>query len=384
MAKILIAGDFCPQARVARLFENGDFSSVLNEIVPHIKKADFSIVNLECPITSVPNVPIVKRGPNLSCSKLVIEALKYAGFKCVTLANNHFRDYGDEACHNTINLLEKGGIGHVGGGWNLQEAQKVYYIEIDGVKVAIVNFCEHEFSIAARSSAGSAPLDLVDNYKQVCEAKMVSDFVIVIIHGGIEMYQLPTPRMQKTYRWFIDIGADIVINHHQHCFTGCEIYSGKPIFYGLGNFCFDRPGINNPVWNEGYIVTLTLHKEKNKKELSYIIEPYKQCEENSPSVRFLKGDELDGFMKKYDEFSDIISDPDRLSKAYDCFLCECSKSYILETEPGNYIGLLNSMRIRNLLPKLHNKKSLLHLYSILNCESHFDILKRVVAQKVGF
>lgn len=380
MAKILIAGDFCPRARVAQLFEDGEFSTVLNEVVPYTLKADFSVVNLECPITSGHEVPIVKRGPNLSCSKKVIEVLKYAGFRCVTLANNHFRDYGDEACLNTISLLEAGGIGHVGGGRNLQEAKKVLYIEIGDVKLAMINVCEHEFSIASDNRAGSAPLDLVDNYRQISEAKAASDFVIVIVHGGNELYQLPTPRMQKTYRWFVDIGADVVINHHQHCFTGQEIYNGKPIFYGLGNFCFDRPDTDNPIWNEGYMVTLTLCKDE---EITYSVEPYKQCEKTSPSLRFLVGDELDTFKKKYGEFTEIISNPDRLRKAYRHYVEKSAKSYILETEPGNYIGRLNSLRVRNMFPKLHNNKSLLNLYSILNCESHFDIIKEVIANKTG-
>jgi poly-gamma-glutamate synthesis protein (capsule biosynthesis protein) len=45
--------------------------------------------------------------------------------------------------------------------------------------------------------------------------------------------------MVETYRFFIEAGADAVVNHHQHCICGYEVYKGKPIFYGLGNFCFD-------------------------------------------------------------------------------------------------------------------------------------------------
>ena len=34
----------------------------------------------------------------------------------------------------------------------------------------------------------------------------------------------------------IDAGADIVIGHHAHYLKGVEIYKGKPIFHGLGQF----------------------------------------------------------------------------------------------------------------------------------------------------
>jgi len=34
----------------------------------------------------------------------------------------------------------------------------------------------------------------------------------------------------------IDAGADVVIGHHAHILRGIEIYHGKPIYHGLGNF----------------------------------------------------------------------------------------------------------------------------------------------------
>ena len=37
----------------------------------------------------------------------------------------------------------------------------------------------------------------------------------------------------------IDAGADLVIGHGPHFALPVEIYRGKPIFYGLGNFSFD-------------------------------------------------------------------------------------------------------------------------------------------------
>lgn len=47
-----------------------------------------------------------------------------------------------------------------------------------------------------------------------------------------------------------------MVNHHQHCFSGYEIYNNKYIFYGLGNFCFDNPVKRNSIWNEGYMLSL--------------------------------------------------------------------------------------------------------------------------------
>lgn len=47
---ILIAGDFCPMDRVAKLIEKQEYKSVFGEVIEFTKQADCSIVNLEAPI----------------------------------------------------------------------------------------------------------------------------------------------------------------------------------------------------------------------------------------------------------------------------------------------------------------------------------------------
>jgi len=48
---------------------------------------------------------------------------------------------------------------------------------------------------------GANPLDIIDNVNQIKAAKATHDKVICIIHGGHEYYHLPSPRMQKQYRF---------------------------------------------------------------------------------------------------------------------------------------------------------------------------------------
>jgi len=247
--RILVAGDLLPYGRVARLFDKKKYEEVLCQVRGCIKGADYSVANFECPICKGEERPIEKCGPNHKCTDSVIGAIQYAGFCCVTLANNHFRDYGDKGCENTLRLLNTNGIDHVGGGLNSTEAARVLYREVKDMQLAIINCCEHEFSIATETTAGSNPLNPIQQYYAIQEARRKADYVLVVVHGGHEMWQLPSPRMKQTYQFFIDAGADAVINHHQHCFSGYEIYKGKPIVYGLGNFCFDKPGYFKGLWN---------------------------------------------------------------------------------------------------------------------------------------
>ena len=74
------------------------------------------------------------------------------------------------------------------------------------------------------NNIGANPIDIIDNAAQIKKAKKECDFVIVIAHGGHEYYNLPSPRMQKLYRFFAENGADIVIGHHTHCVSGHAIH----------------------------------------------------------------------------------------------------------------------------------------------------------------
>ena len=108
------------------------------------------------------------------------------------------------------------------------------------MNIFIFNFCENEWSIAESDNPGANPMDIIDNANQIKYARELADYVIVIVHGGHEYYNLPSPRMQKQYRFYADQGADIVVGHHTHCISGNEVYKGVPIYYSLGNFIFTK------------------------------------------------------------------------------------------------------------------------------------------------
>ena len=157
--KILIAGDFCPRNRTAIAFEKEDYASVLDEVRSITSEADYCIVNMERPLVTSDVKPIEKCGPNLRCTPNGVKALKFAGFDCVTLANNHFLDYGEKGAEETLATLDALNVDYVGGGMNIAQASRVFYKDIKGRRLAIINCCEHEFSIATDTSAGSNPLD---------------------------------------------------------------------------------------------------------------------------------------------------------------------------------------------------------------------------------
>lgn len=187
MVNILIAGDFCPSQRVVPLIERSDHRTIFRDLLPVVQQADYAIVNLEAPIADIDaDRKTVKWGPHLCCTEKAAAVLKHAGFDCVTLANNHFRDYGDKGVENTLNALRCYRIDSVGGGMNLAEASQPLYKEVRSHKIAFINCCEHEFSIAAENEGGGNPLNPIRQYRAICEARKQADYVIVIVHGGPE------------------------------------------------------------------------------------------------------------------------------------------------------------------------------------------------------
>lgn len=371
--KIIIAGDFAPRERLAKQVEKRKFQEIFSDnLVEIIKSVDYSLVNFESPIADEICSAITKCGPNLKCEENAVDAIKYAGFTCVTMANNHILDFGERGLGKSIECCKKNKIDVVGVGENLEEAKKTLYVEKGGKKLAIINCCEHEFSIATDTTAGANPLNPIQQYYSIKEAKNNADYVLVIVHGGHEHYQLSSPRMQETYRFFIEAGADAVVNHHQHCYSGYEIYNNKPIFYGLGNFCFDIKGNPTRMWTEGYFVELDF--EKN---IEFKIYPY--CQYGKESTIKLLSENV--FFEKISELNTIISNPEQLKKHAEEYYSKSQKAIASFLQPirNRYVMALQH---RGLFPSFVNKKWIPVLSNVVICESHRDKLAYFLNKKI--
>lgn len=377
--KIIIAGDYCPHGRVADLIEKGNTDSIFEPLGTLIKDADYSIVNFECAVADKSDRKIEKCGEALRCSDKAIKVIKDAGFKCLTLANNHFYDYSDVGVEKSLRSIRENELDFVGGGKNLEDASQTLYKEINGSIIAIINCCEHEFSIATDSSGGSNPLNPIKQYYSIIEARSKADYVIVIVHGGNEHYQLPSPRMKETYRFFVDAGADVVVNHHQHCYSGYEVYHGKPIFYGLGNFCFDWGVSKNYKWHQGFLVELLFEKKTSS---FHNIIPYVQSYQEPKVQLLLKQEDLDAFYKSINELNNIIQNDKALYDAFSNNVKSNMNAYIeiVEPYPGRY---LRSLYIRGGLPSLLGKKDLRLAYNYILCESHMDMLSLALRKQIS-
>ncbi len=373
--KILFTGDFCPQLRIHELVEQERYDLIFNDFKKELDGNDLNIVDLECPLT-VEIKTIHKTGPHLKASPKVINALKFAGVNVVAMANNHIKDYRSEGLLETIQHCKNAGIATMGVGSNLKEARAPYYIELKGIRIAILNITENEWSNTQGDESGANPLDLVKNFNDIQEAKEKSDVVIVVFHGGNEFYELPSPRLKETFRFFVDAGASAVIGHHTHIVSGYEIYKGSPLFFSLGNFCFDWPGQRNSFWNIGFAVRLKFVKDR---EVSFDILPFKQNDDVA-GVHALSTAEREKFDANIVRLNAIIADDDMLNEKFTAFCEEKKIIYQIYLEPYRN-NLLASLYKRGLIPSFFSKqKKRLHL-NIIRCESHRDVLLQILKEK---
>ncbi len=369
---ILFTGDFCPHNRTEKLSEQGDYSSIFNDFIIEFEGNDLNVTDLECPLTnSKKRIP--KTGPYQFAAPHNIDILKHANVSLVAMANNHIMDCDAEGALDTINACRDAGIATVGIGTTAAERSKPFSITISGKRIAIFNFAENEFIMAPGGEVGANSLHLVKNYYDITSAKKNHDYVLLMVHGGNEFYHLPSPRIKETYRFFVDIGADAVISNHTHCFSGYEVYNGKPIFYSLGNFIYDWPGKVNTDWNKGYAVRLKIGDM-----IDFDIIPLKQNNE-APGLYQLNEAEKKSFDERLSQLNEIIKDDSRLSESFDNYCLTVKRMYDSFIEP-NFGKTIASLRARGIFPKLMKKRKKLLLLNLTRCESHRDVLLNLLSK----
>lgn len=301
--KILFAGDVAPNVvNIDAILDLGP-ERIFSGVKPYFAAADLSIVQWETPLAEESEcAPIAKSGPNLVCPPRGVKLMEYLGADVALLANNHVGDQGGEAVMHTVRTLEAAGVRTVGAGENLAAASAPLRLDLDGLKLAIINAAEHEFGTATRHAPGAAPLDVPVVMELIRAERNAGYRVLVALHGGHEYDPYPSPRMVKLFRMFVDGGADAVFNCHTHCPEGTEVHDGVPIVYSPGNFYFplrSEEKLPLPTWFLGYLTIIGIDEAG---AFSLELAPYRFTKER---VSPLAGDDR----ARFDEYLATLSRP---------------------------------------------------------------------------
>ena len=194
--KIIIGGDLCPTKRDENYFKSGDAKLLFGSAIDLLKNSDLTIANLETPLIKKFS-PIRKTGAIFHNSVKILNAIKESGINFLNLSNNHIMDHGIGGLETTISAIKDYDLMYGGVGKNSTEASEPVKLNIGGEKIAIISYCEHEFSVSSKIRAGANGLDLIDFLDKMNILKKESYFIILLYHGGKEHYALPSPNQKN-------------------------------------------------------------------------------------------------------------------------------------------------------------------------------------------
>ena len=129
------------------------------------------------------------------------------------------------------------------------------------------------------------------------------------------------------------------------------------------------------MWNEGYMLELDLGDR-----IGFELIPYIQCNE-TPVVVLMSEMERVEFDKKIKYLNGIIADDEALNKEYDSFVLKRKRSIICPFTPylNSYVRIAAG---RHLLPYLIPKEKLAGQINFIDCESHRDVLLKVLNEEL--
>lgn len=322
--RILIGGDLLPSGNNIPLFEHGDIQALFGEEICQLfAAADFSIINLEGPLTDS-EIRKKKAGPAIKAPKACVQGIKALGITGVALANNHITDYGQSGYEDTLDALNKAGIQHVGSG-KMGMVKSHLMIRLGIKRICIYNVSETFFNSPEKDIAGA---NLYDEYlvcNEIKELRKMCDYMIVIYHGGAEYLPYPSPQTRTRFHRMADCGADFITAQHTHC-IGCEEwYNGTYLLYGQGNFLFARQKKYPQLTKEGLVSEICISDD------GFTIENH-----------LVK---IDGHVLKYDADQDLtsfyerskrVNDTDFIVKEYTALKVEGIMRKLLVAAKGGY------------------------------------------------
>jgi poly-gamma-glutamate synthesis protein (capsule biosynthesis protein) len=231
-----------------------DFAYVWGDALEAVRRVgpDLSIINLETSVTE--SGEALPKGINYKMNPKNVACLTAAGIDCCVLANNHVLDWSRSGLLETLETLETLGVKYAGAGRSATEAEAPAILPVPGkCRVLVFAFGSVTSGIPREWAAGAnrpgvnllADLCTIAHIAdRVHAAKRPGDVAVASIHwGGNWGYEIPAQQKRFAHGLIDRAGFDLVHGHSSHHPKGIEIYRGKPILYGCGDFLNDYEGI---------------------------------------------------------------------------------------------------------------------------------------------
>lgn len=265
--KVIFAGDLMghgPQHKAARTADSSyDYTPCFRFVEDYIKSADLAIVNLEVTLAGPPYTGY----PQFSSPRQLAEAAQQAGFDIMTTANNHCLDRGRAGLERTLRVLDTLGIPHLGTYRDRQQHDREHplIVERNGVRLALLCYTYGTNGIEVQRPN---VVNFIDTLQMARDLRLARDqgvdFVITLIHWGIEYALSANAEQEQTARWLLDHGCDAVIGGHPHVVQNFTLdaipdngHYPEIVVYSMGNLVSNQRDVN---CDGGIMIELDLQK----------------------------------------------------------------------------------------------------------------------------
>lgn len=224
-----------------------------DRLLPLFRRADFSVVNLECALTTQTKSGLEGRKSYVLSGKPreTIAALRHMNVGGVLLGNNHAMDYLASGLEETLDSLEAAHLMVSGGGRGRMDAQKpiLKTFDVGGLPFKTAIISGYAFNTAHEDLgfyAGAEKTGVNNiNYNRLREqiAALRSDgyFTIVSPHWGSN-YTFRDYEQSVMADKLTGCGADLILGHGPHMLNEIAQVNGVWVIYSLGNLIFNSEG----------------------------------------------------------------------------------------------------------------------------------------------
>jgi poly-gamma-glutamate synthesis protein (capsule biosynthesis protein) len=234
-----------------------DFSPMLREVAPYIKRADLAICHVETPMTPRPptGYPIFNTPTQLAA------AIRKAGWRMCDTASNHSVDLGQYGIDQTGRALNRAGVLHTGSFGSRAAQNRTLMVTVKGVRVAFLAYTEMTNGIPLPHpwSVNIAHPSAVRRAARLARRRGAR-VVIVNLHWGTEDVSQPSEFQLRTASALArDPDITAIVGQHVHVVQPIERVHGKLVVFGEGQLISNESAACCPIQTEdGTLVFLHL------------------------------------------------------------------------------------------------------------------------------
>ena len=239
-----------------------------------LRRGDLVIGNLETMVSqSSPlgmQIHRLEDKPYLNAPASYLDALKYAGYDLLTMANNHNVDTGLRGIYETLRNVDDWGFMHTGL-FSSESDDRYIIVEVNGIRIGMVSYSAFyndkdsnltesgQDVLFNRYASGKAKADIR------AARKAGAEFVIAFIHWGAENTHDTTWNQEQYARTLARAGADYIVGSHPHALQRYDIIETSdgrevPVIYSMGNFLSN---MQRDINNDTIILQLNLQREED-------------------------------------------------------------------------------------------------------------------------